>query len=293
MKQPRLGFVILLCLVLNACVNLPVHNAKWLGQPTDKKFSGYYNNKSKLVYDIYRDSSHVYLQISTSNITTQIKMLRLGFTVWIDPTGKKNQNKGFIYPNQEIAQNKEGNENQSNIKIAKDEHPQKQAAFSHKLFRDFRRSSSELVLIGFKSAGSRQTYRPELQETAVDISIKMDSMGTMLYEARLPIDTIFNFKNPSDSTFSIGLMSGALNFQDSEFQNNSEGGNRITQGGGVPQRGTGTGQAGSRGSVSGRRGTPGQVGNRPGGQANQQQNTLSQQKQALSNPVNIWFRVKL
>ncbi len=285
--------VLAFTLLFASCTNLPVHEAKQKSTRGKEKFSGYYNNEHNLVYDIYRDSNYVYLEVSTSDITSQIKILKLGFTVWIDPSGKKNQNKGFIYPSQnQLKDRSPGNQNRNtNIKIAKGEHPQQQAAFSRRLYRQFKQRPAELILIGFRGSDSRQGFRPNLQETVVDPSIKMDSMGTMLYEARIPIDTIVKMSNTSDSTFSLGLVSGALNFEDEDMDDT---GADVTQGSGLDQRG----RRGRGRTTPGRRG-PGQrnrPGGRPGqGQPRQQQesNSLSEQKKKLTQPINIWFQVDL
>ena len=291
----RISLPMSLALLLTACVNLPVHEAKQKGEPSDEKFSGFYNREHKLVYDIYQDSANVYLQVSTSTITTQVKILKLGFTVWMDPSGKKNKERGFIYPPQtqslQPSQDKDKRKGKNqDIQIIKGENPRQEAAFSRKLMREYQTQPSELILIGFHGESSRQAYRPKFQETLVDVSINMDSMGTMLYEASIPIDTIFAQGN--DSTFSFGLVSGAIEFDNDE--NMDETGADVTQGGGINRRGGGVNQRGrrGRGGVTPGRQRPGQMNNR-GRRGQQQTTSLSQKKQALSNPINIWFKVDL
>lgn len=292
----RISHLIVFAFLLTSCINLPVHEAKQKGEQTDDKFSGFYNREHKLVYDVYRDTTNIYLQVSTSTITTQVKMLKLGFTVWMDPSGKKNKDRGFIYPPQTQSlkrsqDNRQGKDKNNNVQIIKGENPRQEAAFSRKLMREYKTQPSELILMGFNGTNSRQAYRPKLQETLVDVSINMDSMGTMLYEASIPIDTIL--ANANDSTFSLGLVSGAIEFDNDE--NMDDTGADVTQGGGLNRRGGGVNQRGrrGRGGVTPGRQRPGQVGSRGGRGQRQQTTSLSEKKQELSTPINVWFKVDL
>jgi hypothetical protein len=58
----------------------------------------YYDENTKLNYDITNDQKNLYVSIRSNDEQIQTKMLRGGFTLWIDVTGKKKQITGITYP---------------------------------------------------------------------------------------------------------------------------------------------------------------------------------------------------
>ncbi len=58
----------------------------------------HYDPKSKLAYGINIDSSHLYLQVQTTDPDKQRAIASNGFTLWIDGEGRKRKKLGIVYP---------------------------------------------------------------------------------------------------------------------------------------------------------------------------------------------------
>jgi hypothetical protein len=58
----------------------------------------YYDKESDIVYSIRNDDDYVYLFLKTQNRTTQMQIMRAGFTVWFDAGGGNDHLFGIRYP---------------------------------------------------------------------------------------------------------------------------------------------------------------------------------------------------
>jgi hypothetical protein len=58
----------------------------------------YYDKESDIVYSIRNDDDYVYLFLKTQNRTTQMQIMRAGFTVWFDADGGNDHSFGIRYP---------------------------------------------------------------------------------------------------------------------------------------------------------------------------------------------------
>jgi hypothetical protein len=58
----------------------------------------YYEKESDMVYGVRNDENFLYVFLKTQNRSTQMQMMRQGFTVWFDRENGKNQTFGLHYP---------------------------------------------------------------------------------------------------------------------------------------------------------------------------------------------------
>ncbi len=58
----------------------------------------YYNGETKLQYRIANDSSNIYVCFKVTDEPAQMKMMRAGINVWLDPKGKKKETTGINFP---------------------------------------------------------------------------------------------------------------------------------------------------------------------------------------------------
>ncbi len=68
------------------------------GSGTEWQRGLYYDKESDIVYSIRNDDDYVYLFLKTQNRTTQMQMMRAGFTVWFDADGGNDHSFGIRYP---------------------------------------------------------------------------------------------------------------------------------------------------------------------------------------------------
>ena len=268
-KQP--GLLTLVLLITMSCTKLPLYQSKNILDKETNKLR-YYDADGKIMYDVFNDDKNVYVKMQTSDFIAQVKILRLGFTLWLDKDGKKSRDKGIVFPQKQswnsLGRSKDGRSSQQQNQTS-----EKQKQQMKQLQEQFRASPKNMVLVGMDEKGSRTIVNSEMEKSDIQVSISFSVDNTLHYEAIIPIKKIFIETRLSDSVFSIGFESGYAELGNSGMP--SEGG---TRSGG---RGSGMGRGGMAGGAKG-------GGGRPDG--NKAQNDS---RSALSEPIKIWFKIKL
>ncbi len=88
LKNKILLFVISI-LMLSSCVNLPIYKPQKITTKEEISDIRYYDKEGKILYDVYDDEKNIYVNIKTSDYTSQVKILKMGLTVWFDQKSKK------------------------------------------------------------------------------------------------------------------------------------------------------------------------------------------------------------
>ncbi len=68
------------------------------GQVTEWRTEWSLDPDGKFIYNVCNDDSNLYVRIQISDVITQRKIGLFGFTLWMDPTGKKKRDLGLKYP---------------------------------------------------------------------------------------------------------------------------------------------------------------------------------------------------
>ncbi len=69
------------------------------GDPSDWKLPLRFTNESyTLQYNVTNDNSNFYICVIARDVTTQLRVLRAGMTIWFDPKGAKNKDISLYYP---------------------------------------------------------------------------------------------------------------------------------------------------------------------------------------------------
>jgi hypothetical protein len=68
------------------------------GSGTEWQRGQYYDKESDIVYSIRNDDNYVYIFLKTQNRTTQMQIMRAGFSVWFDADGGNDHSFGIRYP---------------------------------------------------------------------------------------------------------------------------------------------------------------------------------------------------
>ena len=269
LKNKILLFVISI-LMLSSCVNLPIYKPQKITTKEEISDIRYYDKEGKILYDVYDDEKNIYVNIKTSDYTSQVKILKMGLTVWFDQKSKKNKDKGIVFPiKQGLKQNKQRN-NLDNSNRLNDEEQKIQ-----QLHNQFNLSVKRINLIGMNGDNSQKFFNSELEKSDIIAKITFDTLNRLDYLAVIPKSKIFTNDKYIDNKFSIGIESGFLDI------------NEMRQG--KPEGG---GRSGGSGRPSG--GKPGGGGGRPGGgKPDRAQGGNQQQFSALSEPIKVWFTINL
>ncbi len=94
----KILITILILFLFASCANLPLYQSKKIDSKDEISDLRYYDEENKILYDIYNDEDNIYISVKTSYYYSQVKILRMGLTIWIDQKAKKNKDKGIVFP---------------------------------------------------------------------------------------------------------------------------------------------------------------------------------------------------
>lgn len=229
----------------------------------------HYNPELMLGYDLANDRDNIYIAIRISDPSEQARVLRNGFTVGINTTGKKKDTYSITFP---VGGNESALQ-QATQQLDNDNAPQDHDEMMRAKLTKLR----NIKVTGFKDVES------EVITTANTYGFKTamsyDEKGYLLYEAAVPL----KFFDLSDA----GKAGWAFNFKVNGFkQTRTDVDSGGMQGGGMGRGGMG---GGGRGGMGGGRG--GMGGGRGG--MNRSGGTLGSNNE-MSKTVDFWdkFPVK-
>jgi uncharacterized membrane protein YgcG len=264
----------LLIALLQGCASLPKITAVTKVQTDFPGYSGQYDSESKIMYSVEHDSANIYLQLMTSEFSSQVKIINFGLTVYIDNAGRKKKEKYFTFPLAQTFNKKQifnTSSTANNFSINQNEK-------SQQLFQFFQMNNHQILLEGFDGPKSTRVLNYPLKNGPLKITIEMNFSGILNYTAVIPKNEIFGDINPGHEIFSIGIKSGAVPNQTYTSAPHSGGGMKQGSGGG---RSGGMGGKGGGGGKSG-----GGMGGYGGGQ--NQGNYME-----MAKPIEFWFQVEL
>ncbi len=154
----------------------------------------YYDEDTKLNYSITNDESNLYIGVRAVDEKAQLRIIRGGFSIWIDISGKKNEITGIRYPLPErllgdYATEKFVGTKKTDIKT---------------ILRQKLSAQTQMQVIGFKDADNGTSSLSN--SSGITVAIKLDSMNILSYEAVIPFKTFYKDQlRPTDKIKSWGL----------------------------------------------------------------------------------------
>jgi len=229
------------------------------------------NPDAKIKYAVVNDSNNLYLCLKVFDDNQQIKLLRGGMEVWIDPSGKKTEVCGIRYPLSTTL-----NPGSKFGGRSGDPNGIKQLKLLFLL------QAKDMELTGFKD-GINGLLNNIANRTGVQTVIKLDSTNVLIYEAKIPL-TDFKTDITKAEPLSVGFIIKGLErpkMQDGEDSRgggmeNQEGGGRMggrNGGGGMGEHGGG-GHSHHEGSQN--------AGGEPGSS-----------RQMMFEDTPMWFRISI
>ncbi len=182
-----------------------------------------YDPKTGFAYAFSNDDKYLYVELKLLNRGVNMKTLITGFTLWIDPAGKGKHALGIQYPQGRMHQEKpEARPVSQHHRNGK--HPAgKPTPEQIKMFND--RYANEIPrFTGFEKRGLHPTVGGD---NGVDVLLQMDTLGRLVYEARIPLKLVF--ENPEDylknkKPFSLILETGYMQMDMSRMPHSGMGG---------------------------------------------------------------------
>ena len=267
MKNHKTQFVVMAAigLILLFSCSKDVTNSLWHNKDImQEKESGdletplrFVDPKSRLQYTVLNDNENLYICIKAMEDQTQLTLMRSGLQLWIDTTGRNKKSINISYPLP--------GEN-SNAGPRTDMKPGG-TRDKNTFHSQFLLAHNDMMLTGFKAPVNGLV--PIENKFGIAVNIRWDSIGTLVYKARIPFRTFYHESLTAHDlakVFSITLIMPPL----ARNQNSGNGNHRGSRGGGMGgmRGGMGGGMGGGmHGSMRG--------GGRPGGYDSAQSNDLS------------------
>lgn len=158
------------------------------------------DDNSKFQYNVCFDAEIIYIRLKTSDDMNQGKIGRLGFTVWLDPNGKKKKKLGLKYPTPTGRDFSQMNQNpQSGTRTNEGRRLE--------MKRDLIRDTEVLELIGLAKENIVSS-RVGLKN-GIEVIIVMDEKGDYVYEAKIPFKA-YKLSKASIPVLGIGFETGKL-----------------------------------------------------------------------------------
>lgn len=227
-----------------------------------------YNYKSKFMYSISNDSNNLYVRIKVFDKALQMKMLRSGFTLWIDTVGKKKKTLAIKYPlhNQARTVHNGNYPNKRNPDLTSNRKRAKTKATN---------VPNEMHLSGFGNYGKLPSKDNSL---GIVVQVDKDPIGNLYYFAIVPLASIYKrdtmFYIPKN-LFSICFETGSIE----QNRNSEPRGNHNGSGGPPDEQGIRDG----RGMQGG-----GEQGARPNSYNMEGQRDAIQE--SMATPSELWIK---
>ncbi|WP_210517268.1 hypothetical protein [Hymenobacter terricola] len=148
------------------------------GLATEWTDSLHYDPTSKLQYQVLNDGRTVYVRLKAADPATQAKLLRLGFVVWLDTTGRNQQQFGVRFPLRDRAAP-----------------PRPDEAAGERLDRSTRMRQTlaglrEMELLNYK--GSKEPTLTDTQsQLGVKLAMTLDDQESLIYELAVPLRLLY------------------------------------------------------------------------------------------------------
>ena len=221
-------------------------------------------------YIVTNDETNLYVCIRATEQPLQMKIVKSGLQLWIDPSGKNKETTGIKFP---LGGNMI---RQPATKSIQPESLQKNEAGKTDQARYFQPERAQITLTGFKSEYNGTFIASELKE--IKASINWDEHNIMTYELAIPIRSFYNLdaeKLKDNPVFGLSFKADAM----------------AGPGGGNPE---GAKQGGHSGSGQGSGGGKGGMGGGRGGSMGQGPSPAEGKTAAsMNSPVSVKFKIRL
>jgi hypothetical protein len=230
------------------------------------------SDEPKFSYNVCSDNNNLYVRVRLKDEMARRKIALFGFTMWLDPNGKKKRKIGLKFPTGE-----EGSERIEQFRQSanKNMSPGERADFQREMNRYFIKDVEILELIGLSDDPLTST-RSGITN-GIKVGIGVDEEEAYIYEAQVPFKS-FRLSKASIETLGIGFETGKFVPKQSTNSNSTGGGGG--GGGGWSGSGGGGGRRGGGGARSGS-GAGGRSGGQPNGNS------------PMVNSTSYWVSVKV
>lgn len=160
------------------------------GKATEWTDSLNYDSNSKLQYQVLNDSRTLYVRLKANDAQTQAKFVYLGMVVWLDTTGRNQQQFGIRYPLPTDLESLPKGDNNRPAGAMGPSAAERLAEHQTRL-RQVLLNSKEMELLNFR--GSKEPVLADAQSLlGVKAALDLDAQGNLIYELAVPLRLLYH-----------------------------------------------------------------------------------------------------
>jgi hypothetical protein len=158
----------------------------------------FYNKETRVNYSVANDDANIYYCIKVLDVFTQMKMMRAGFKICIDSTGKKKKPVTITYPMAHpmpVSQIRSNNTKSENW-----------------MLEQMLLKQRQMDLSGFKSGNGLSP----LSNKGIQVAAAFDSSGVLIYEGKIPFSSFYKEKldaSDSNRVWKLGIILQGVPFE--------------------------------------------------------------------------------
>ena len=158
------------------------------GKATEWTDSLQYDNNSKLQYEVLNDTRTMYIRLKANDASTQAKFVYLGMVIWLDTTGRNQQQLGIRYPLPIDLESLPKGE-QRPVGAMGPSAAERLAEHQARL-RQVLLGAKEMELLNFR--GNKEPVLTDAQsQLGVKAALDLDAQGNLIYELAVPLRLIY------------------------------------------------------------------------------------------------------
>jgi hypothetical protein len=216
------------------------------GQATEWTDSLQYDANSKMQYLVLNDGRTMYLRVKINDAPTQAKFAYLGTVVWLDSTGRNQQQLGIRFPMPVDLESLPKGE--SRPAGAMGPSAAERLADHQTRLRQVLLNAKEMELLNFR--GSKEPVLADAQSLlGVKAALNLDAQGNLIYELAVPLRLIYK-RVPnlaSGQAATVGLTLAGMKPKTPKSDSSSDPYSAMNSGGMGGGYGRGMGGGGMRG----------------------------------------------
>jgi hypothetical protein len=250
----------------------------------------HYDSKAMLSYAVSNDHDNLYISVKANDPMIERKLLVGGLTVWIDPTGKKEELLAIQYPQKGSVQAySQERHHPTNDGSSEDQRPINRDSTTHQHHE--MHMPADMSLIGFSKCDGPVKVN-STNGCGIVVRMNTDSWNELIWEAAIPFTALYNgaaAAHTGGKTVSICLEAGAMPMPARDGQGGGHGG-----GGGMGGGMHGGGMHGGMGGGGMGMGMGGGGGHHGGGGGQGGYNSEDAEKrELLSKKTETWIQARI
>ena len=158
------------------------------GKATEWTDSLQYDSNSKLQYEVLNDTRTMYLRLKANDASTQAKFVYLGMVIWLDTTGRNQQQLGIRFPLPiDLESLPKGEQRPAG---AMGPSAAERIADHQARLRQVLLGAKEMELLNFR--GNKEPVLTDTQsQLGVKAALDLDAQGNLIYELAVPLRLIY------------------------------------------------------------------------------------------------------